>query len=129
MRLHVNLWAFAGNAPTDQQEVEVTIKDVVTASGVLAAGSPTAVPEMAMAVRQNPARGGADLQLALPADERVRVTIIDIAGRRVATLAEGMLPAGDHRLRWDSASSTPGIYFARLEAGGLMISRRIVILR
>lgn len=128
MRLHVNLWAFAGNAPTDQQEVEVVISDIVSAGPVLTAAPSAPAVDRAMAVRQNPSRGGVDIQLALPADEHARVTILDVTGRRVATLADAAFPAGRHRLRWDPAPVTPGVYFARLEAGGRAISRRIVLL-
>ncbi len=128
MRLHVNLWAFAGNAPTDQQDVEVVISNIVSATPVLAAEPAPAAVDRAMAVRQNPSRGGVDIQLALPADEHARVTILDVTGRRVATLADESFAAGNHRLRWDPAPVAPGVYFALLEAGGRMISRRIVLL-
>ena len=128
MRLHVNLWAFAGNAPTDQQEVEVVIRDIVATGPLLAAGPPPAATDLAMALRQNPARGGVDIRLALPAGGHARVTILDVSGRRVATLAEATLTAGRHALRWDPVAIPPGVYFARLEAGGRRVMRRIVLL-
>ncbi len=129
MRLHVNLWAFAGNAPTDQQEVEVVIRDIVATGPVLAAESSPTAADRALAVRQNPSRGGVDLQISLPADERARVTILDVGGRRVTTLADATFTAGRHALRWDPGVATSGVYFARLEAGGRVLSRRIVVMR
>jgi len=128
LRLHVNLWAFAGNPPTDQQDVEIVIRDIVPACAVLAAETPTPVRDDALAVRPNPARGGADLQLVLQAAGHVRVTIADVAGRRVATLADGAFPAGMHRLRWEPARRVAGVYVARLEAEGRTLIRRIVLL-
>jgi hypothetical protein len=128
MRLHVNLWAFAGNAPTDQQEVEVVIRDIVATGPVLAAESSPVTGDRTLAVRQNPSRGGVDIQLSLPVDERARVTILDVTGRRVATLADAAFTAGRHALRWDPVAAPPGVYFARLDAGGRVISRRIVLL-
>jgi hypothetical protein len=129
MRLHVNLWAFAGNAPTDQQEVDVVIRDIVSTGAVLAAESAPAATGPELSVRQTPARGGVDLSLALPADDHARVSILDVTGRRIATLADGMFPAGQHALRWDPVDVTAGVYFARLEAGGRTFSRRIVLIR
>ena len=127
MRLHLNLWAFAGSAPTDQQEVEVVISDVVRASPALAVEAPPGATVLAIAARQNPSRGGVDFQLELPADGRACVTILDVTGRRVATLADAIFPSGRHRLRWAPAPVTAGVYFARLEAGGRMITRRVVL--
>jgi hypothetical protein len=128
MRLHVNLWAFAGNAPTDQQEVEVVIRDIVATGPVLAAESSPVTEDRALAVRRNPSRGGVDIRFSLPAEERARLTILDVTGRRIATLADGPFTAGHHPLRWDPVVVPPGVYFARLEAGGRVISRRIVLL-
>ncbi|MGH7730672.1 MAG: T9SS type A sorting domain-containing protein, partial [Candidatus Eiseniibacteriota bacterium] len=126
MRLHVNLWAFAGNAPTDQQEVEMVIRDIVAGGPVLAAEPPPSASGRALAVRQNPARGGVDILFTLPADGHARVAILDVAGRRAATLVDASFPAGPHRLRWDPGPATPGVYFIRLEVGGHAVTRRFV---
>jgi hypothetical protein len=128
MRLHVNLWAFAGNAPTDQQEVEVVIRDVVRTGGAVAVEPVPAVGGLELAARVNPARYGVDIQLALPADGPARVMILDVAGRRVATLLDARLSGGPHALRWEAASAKPGVYFIRLEAGGRVLARRLVLL-
>ncbi len=53
------------------------------------------------------------------------------AGRRVRVLASGMHPAGLHRIAWDGVSEdgrpvAPGVYFARIRAGGIEESRRLV---
>ena len=128
MRLHANLWAFAGNPPADQQEVEVVIRDIVPAHPTLAADPPPAATDLAMAVRQNPSRGGVDFQIELPEEGPMRLSILDVTGRRVATLADASFQAGRHRLRWAPAPLTTGVYFARLVAGGRMATRRVVLL-
>ena len=128
MRLHVNLWAFAGSAPTDQQEVEIVVRDIVPSCVAVADAAPAAAPARELAVLRNPSRRGAELRFAIPADERVRVTILDVSGRRIATLADAAFPAGRHHLRWDPSSGAPGVYFARLEAGGRTVTRRMVVL-
>jgi hypothetical protein len=51
----------------------------------------------------------------------------------VTTLATGMAGPGRHRVLWSGRDSRgavvpAGVYFARLQAGGREISRRIVIL-
>ena len=129
MRLHLNLWAFAGNAPTDQQEVDLVIRDIVRTGGAVAVEPVSAGPAVELAARANPARDGVDVQFALAADGHAHVTILDIAGRRVATPLDAWLRAGPHALRWDPAPATPGVYFIRLEAGEAVVTRRVVLLQ
>ena len=66
----------------------------------------------------NPFSGDAQLQFALPAEGYATVGIYDVAGRRLATLFDGVAPAGRHVARWQpDAGVTPGVYFAVLEFG------------
>ena len=73
------------------------------------------------APRPNPSHGPVDVQLALPRKDRVKVEVVGVDGRRVATLAEGELPAGRHVLTWDrrdesGARVASGVYFLRADA-------------
>jgi hypothetical protein len=78
----------------------------------------------------NPTSGPVALRLSLPEAARIQLAIYDTAGRRVALVAEGDAPAGQQVLSWNSraAGITSGVYFARLKAGQLETTRRIVIL-
>jgi hypothetical protein len=67
------------------------------------------------------------LQLALPADSRVRVELFDSAGRRIATLADGALAAGVHR--WPVPPGA-GLWLARAtvhDATGVQVRRAKVV--
>lgn len=59
------------------------------------------------------------LRFALRQAGFVRLEIFDVAGRRVATLLEGVRDAGEHELAWEAStpggSARRGLYFARLE--------------
>ena len=79
----------------------------------------------------NPSVGGSRFRFALPRRARVRITIHDIAGRRVATLADGEFPAGVHTAVWEAnraGAPKSGVYFARMVADGREIERRLVLL-
>jgi hypothetical protein len=78
----------------------------------------------------NPAVGPVRLRFSLPVAMQVELSIHDTAGRRVALLADGELPAGPLERTWDShaAGLASGIYFARLQAGERTLAQRIVIL-
>ena len=80
----------------------------------------------------NPVRGPARFRFALPQAGHVDVAVYDVAGRRVALLADGQYEAGVHTVAWDPAaggsSRHAGMYFARLVAGGKSLGRRVVVL-
>ncbi len=91
-------------------------------------GAPRA--ELGLRVTPNPAAGAVRLELALPVAGEVRIGVFDASGRRVRTLAEGTWAAGGYTLRWDgrdaAGGATPaGVYFARLETAGRVLTRRI----
>ncbi len=82
----------------------------------------------------NPFRAGATLRFVLPEASRVGVRVYDARGRAVRVLAEGFLPAGEHRLAWDGRDArgvavAPGLYFCRIETGGAAQTRALVRLR
>jgi hypothetical protein len=82
----------------------------------------------------SPAPGAAAVAFALPLAGRARLAVFDAAGRRVRTLLDGPLPAGPQRARWDGRddAGTPapaGLYFIRLEHGGVVRSARLALLR
>jgi len=72
---------------------------------------------------------GTRLGFDLPAATRARVTIVDLAGRTVATALDAELPAGPHELSLDARGLAPGIYAALLDAAGRRETLRLVRLR
>jgi len=72
-------------------------------------------------VTPNPVVGRARIGFDLPVPTRMRLEVIDIAGRVVSTLADGLVPAGRHSREWsgrdtDGKSLAPGVYFLRMDA-------------
>lgn len=81
----------------------------------------------------NPVRGATRFAFALPVGARTRLALYDAAGRRVRTLVDAELPAGSHDVRWDARDDAgtavrAGLYWARLESGGRIAMRRVVVL-
>jgi subtilisin-like proprotein convertase family protein len=84
--------------------------------------------------RPNPFRGETSFRFGLPEAGIVRLSIYDVRGRMVATLAEGTYPAGIHTVTWDGRGAdgrkaAGGVYFGRLAAGRYSATRRIVYMR
>jgi hypothetical protein len=55
----------------------------------------------------------------------VRLRLIDVAGRARATLVDGSVVPGEHRVALTGAAA--GIYYAELEVGGRRLSRPVVV--
>jgi DNA-binding beta-propeller fold protein YncE len=79
----------------------------------------------------NPGRGPFVVGFQLPRDAQVRLSVLDLQGREIAVLADGILPAGRHQRTWNGRGpgAAAGIYFARLQADGRTWVRRIALIR
>lgn len=98
----------------------------------------SAAPEpegaLAMNIHPNPAAASGVIAFVLPQAGEVSLSIFDPSGRVVRTLQAGSLPAGAHALAWDGRTAmgepaSPGIYFARLQAGPLARVEKLVLTR
>lgn len=81
----------------------------------------------------NPASHGVRLALTLPRPGRVAFDVLDAAGRLVWSAPAVDRPAGAVTLAWDGrdargARVAPGLYFARVEALGETLTRRVIAL-
>ncbi len=78
----------------------------------------------------NPCRTATRFAFTLPRSGEARLSIVDAAGRRLATLANGTMAAGVHELEWTrhGAPLAPGVYWVRLEFGGGARSTKLVVL-
>ena len=97
---------------------------LVTASGP----GPTARIGLALA-GPNPTRGATGLEVTLDASRVVRVALHDALGREVAVVWDAPLPGGRHVLAVEAHALAPGLYVARLEAGGAVRSLPITLVR
>ncbi|NNE43490.1 MAG: T9SS type A sorting domain-containing protein [Gemmatimonadetes bacterium] len=82
----------------------------------------------------NPFASATRISFALPSAAHARLSVYDAAGRRVATLWDGMAERGRHDVVWDSRNVAgrpvaAGVYFYRIDAGDHRETRRLVVLR
>lgn len=85
-------------------------------------------------VGPNPFRSTARFELEIPATAPVRLEVCDLAGRRVRTLENSVLPPGRYRRAWDGAAddgsaAAAGMYFVRFSAPGIESIRRAILVR
>jgi len=77
----------------------------------------------------NPTTRTTSIPFTLARQSGVRLDIVDVGGRVVAVLAEGMLPGGSHLMRWDASRQPAGIYFCRLRGAGQRATRSLVVMK
>lgn len=60
---------------------------------------------------------------------QVRLVVFDQIGREVATLVDGIMPAGAHAVSFHAAGRASGVYFARLTSGSQTSMIRMLLMK
>jgi hypothetical protein len=96
---------------------------------------PPSAPSLPLKLALHPAQPNpftfrTSVHFDLPVGGRVRLEITDVTGRHVRTLVDGVFAPGAQVSEWDgrgdSGGLRAGIYFARLEAPGGTLRRKLV---
>jgi hypothetical protein len=77
----------------------------------------------------NPSSGRTALRFTLPEAGEATLAVYDLLGRRVALLADGAHPPGEHVAVWDADGAAPGLYVARLIGGQGEHTQRVTVVR
>lgn len=82
----------------------------------------------------NPTRGVSHIGFLLPRRMHIDLAIFDVGGRRVRQMLDEVVDAGEHVTQWDGRTETgqsasAGAYFARLSAGDMILTEKIILVR
>ena len=82
----------------------------------------------------NPFNPSTTISFDLPRKSGVTLSIFNITGRKVATIVERELPAGQHKFEWKGLDHTghetaSGIYFYKLESENFRAVKKMLLLR
>jgi hypothetical protein len=77
----------------------------------------------------NPFNPVTEIRYDLPRSGPVSLRVFDLLGREVAVLKDGVAEAGTHRVTFDGSKFSTGIYFARLSAGSLTQTKKLMLLK
>jgi hypothetical protein len=122
------------------QNYEIEAVDLASADGrrvtvVLGAARDNVPGEFALHQNYpNPFNPETQIAFDLPQAGRVELTVYNVLGRRIVTLAGGTFEAGSHSVSWDGrdesgTSVSSGVYFYRLETPSGSVSRKMVLLK
>ncbi len=118
-------WAFYISSIGDGP---VQMKTFGFSAGTATALSPEASGAALGAVYPNPTTGALSVDLSLVSGAEVRVSLVDVLGREVASRTE-QRTSGEQPLSLDARGLAAGTYTLRVETGERVQTRRVVIAR
>jgi hypothetical protein len=106
-------------------------------NGVCATPSASSVPQRhnpvpashSLSAYPNPFNPSTTISFSLPRTSNVTLSVYDVTGRKVETLIDKSLNAGEHSMDFNGSALPSGLYFARLTAGDVMQTQKMVLLK
>ncbi len=82
----------------------------------------------------NPFNPTTIIHFSIPSRTHVDISVYNLLGRRVKTIADGMKDGGDHSAIWDGTDENgmpvaTGVYLYRLKTGGFIETRKMLLLK
>ncbi len=119
-------FAFVADGEAGLEVIDVTPLTLIVTDGP--GGAPGATsPSIVGTPFPRPAGHLVTTRLRLDAATDVRVTLYDVAGRRLETILDRRLSAGTHAVKWARGTVPPGVYVLRVDLGGRTATRRVVL--
>lgn len=92
----------------------------------------SSVPAFLQTPRPNPFESSTEIGFVLSKPGHADISVYDVNGRRVASLASQTYPEGTHGVIWDGSGDTDarvpsGIYFVKLEVGSYTSVKKILL--
>ncbi len=109
--------------------------DTVIMTGLIIVHTPSGVGDVVNArfhLSQNfpnPFNPTTTIVFSLAKQGYARLEVYDASGRRLSTLVNEQMAAGEHRITWQPFNLASGVYFSRLTADGKTATQRMVLIR
>ena len=77
----------------------------------------------------NPFNPTTQITYELPQQSDVTLQVFDLTGRQVAILVNEQVNAGTHTANFDASNLSSGVYVYRLQAGSVVLSRKLTLIK
>lgn len=77
----------------------------------------------------NPFNPSTVIRYMLDAERPTQLTVYDVLGREVAVLVDSVMPAGVHQVTFDATRLASGMYIYRLQAGNVVMTRKLTLIK
>ncbi len=112
------------NAFIENQSTASSIRNTI-----VAASDPTPHTFSLAQNSPNPFNPVTTITYSLARESHTTITVYSVTGEKVATLADGLMSAGKHSAVFNGSNLASGIYFYRLEAGGMVKSGKMMLMK
>lgn len=149
-RLSLELAFFYGSEDSPELVIELTPGEIVTVGPVLESGAELRkvittvsgtvsiddgnMSEIPAELRldqnyPNPFNPTTSIRFALPSESNVNLGIFNLLGQQVASIVSDRMAAGVHVVNFDASTLSSGVYVYRLEADGLVLTRKMTLIK
>jgi hypothetical protein len=77
----------------------------------------------------NPFNPSTTIQFSLPKATQIKISLYNMIGEQVATLAEGMYETGNHKVTFNASNLPSGAYIYRIESSEFVQVRKMILLK
>lgn len=77
----------------------------------------------------NPFNPSTTIEFSVGATAMASLSIHNVLGQRVATLVEGRVLPGIHRIKWNADGQAEGVYICRFQAGNTVRAQKLVLVK
>ncbi|MDH7606138.1 MAG: T9SS type A sorting domain-containing protein, partial [Melioribacter sp.] len=77
----------------------------------------------------NPFNPVTTIKFALPKESHVKLSVYNILGQEVATLVNGLMNAGYHRVNFDATGLNTGMYIYKIQAEGFVMMKKMMYVK
>jgi hypothetical protein len=77
----------------------------------------------------NPFNPTTRIEFSIPFESKIKLEVYDLLGQKVATLFNGIKPAGQFKFDFVAAHLSTGIYIYRLTTPTQILSRKMIFLK
>ena len=77
----------------------------------------------------NPFNPSTTISYSIPFNADVTLSVVDLTGRVVSTMQMPRQSAGTHKVSFDAANLSSGVYLYKINAGGYSASRKFTLIK
>jgi len=77
----------------------------------------------------NPFNPQTTIEFVLPDESQVELSVFNISGQKIDVLIDSFIEGGKHSVVWNASEMPSGVYFYRLKAYGISVTRKMLLLR
>jgi hypothetical protein len=89
----------------------------------------TSVSNIRLIIHPNPFRTQTSIELEVPKEVMMNVSVFDVLGRQVTNLFSNYSDHNNYNFTLDSKQLNPGMYYVRVQCGGEVVTRKIELLK